>query len=88
MSPEDSCEAVNISKFQAISCGQVVLRLQRSCKAPLVFSHECEVIFLGGFGCEVKGDFERSWMMRGNSFDGTDDFDQVCWPGFVVRGGR
>ncbi len=65
-----------------------MLHLQQSYKASLVFSHEPEVIFLGGLGYEFKREFRQSQTLRGDFFDGADDFDQSCQPGFVVHGGR
>ncbi len=46
MLPENFSEGVDIPKFQAVSHSQVVMCLQRCCKASLVFSPEREVIFL------------------------------------------
>ncbi len=43
------------------------------------------IIFLVGLECEVKHEFRQSQTLGGDFFDGTDDFNQVYWPGFVFR---
>ena len=77
MSPKNHQESFDFPKFRAIFYPQVALRLQQTCKASLVFSHERKVIFLGGLRCEVKLEFRWSRTSRGNFFDGADEFDQV-----------
>ena len=63
------------------------MRFQRSSKVTIVFFHEEAIIFGGGLGREVEREIRLSWMARGHSFDGADDFHEVGRPSFVVRGG-
>jgi hypothetical protein len=50
---------------------RVVWCLKQNGKAALVFLHERQITFLGGFGREFKGELSLSWLSGGGGlFDG------------------
>ncbi len=60
----------------------------KAVRLPLYFLHEHQIIFLGGFTSEFKGQLSLGWLLGEGLFDFLDDVNQVGWPDFVICRGQ